>query len=84
MTPADQTGPEPAGDRKSRDWGGLLLAVVLIVVGGYFLLRNTFGLSLPDISWNQFWPALVIVIGVVALARGWTGHGSRRRHRDRY
>lgn len=84
MMPADPTGAEPGGDRQFRDWGGLLLAAVLIVVGGYFLLRNTFGVTLPDISWDQSWPLLVIVVGVVVLVRGWTGHGSRRRRRDRY
>lgn len=83
MMPAENTGAEPGGDRQSRDWGGLLLAAVLIVGGGYFLLRNTFGVALPDISWDQGWPVLLIVIGVAALARGWTGRGSRHRHRDR-
>ncbi len=84
MMPADHTGAELDGDRQFRDLGGLLLAVVLIVGGGYFLLRTTFGVTLPDISWDQSWPVLVIVVGVAALARGWTGHESRRRHRDRH
>jgi hypothetical protein len=83
MMPADHTGTEPGDDRQFRDWGGLLLAAMLIVVGGYFLLRNTFGVDLPDISWGQLWPVLLIVVGFAALARGWAGRGSRRRHRGR-
>ena len=84
MMPADHPGVGPVGDQPSRDWGKLLVAAVLIAIGGYFLLRNTLGLTLPDIPWDRLWPVLVILIGIAALARGWTGRTSRRRHGGRH
>lgn len=68
---------------RTRDWGGVLIAALFIVVGGYFLLRNTFGLTLPDIEWDRLWPVLVIVMGLAVLVRGWTGHSHRQRRRSR-
>ncbi len=83
-------GPQPpAGDPlidapSARDWGGLIFAAILLLTGGYFLLRNTLGIAMPDIEWNALWPVLLILIGIGAMARGWTGHSHRRRRRDRY
>jgi len=74
-------GTAPGDGHEVRDLGGLIFAVVLILVGGYFLLRNTIGLTLPEIDWEKLWPILVIVLGVGALLRGWTGH-SHRHHRQ--
>jgi hypothetical protein len=83
MTAAGEPGAERRDARPFRDWGGLILAGALIAVGGYFLLRNTFGVTLPDIPWDQLWPVLVIILGIVAMARGSTGHSRRHRRRDR-
>ena len=81
QSPAD----DPAiGALSGRDWGGLIFAVILLLTGGYFLLRNTLGIAMPDIDWNALWPVLVILLGIGALARGWTGHSHRHRRRDRY
>ena len=79
--PADDSS---IGAHSTRDWGGLVFAVILIVAGGYFLLRNTLGIAMPDIDWNALWPVLVILLGIGAMARGWTGHSHRHRRRDRY
>ena len=68
----------------TRDWGGLIFAAILLLAGGYFLLRNTLGIPMPDIDWNALWPILVILLGVGALARGWTGHSHSHHRRDRY
>jgi len=60
------------GQRRSREWygqpgGGLFLAVALVIVGAYFLLRN-----LGAISWLRddiFWPSVLIVVGLLLLLR---------------
>jgi phage shock protein C len=41
---------------------GVLFGVVLIVLGGLFLLQN-----LLHISFGQFWPVILIVIGLAML-----------------
>lgn len=46
---------------------GLFLAVALVVVGVYFLLRNL-GL-ISAFSDNLFWPAVLIVLGLLLLLR---------------
>jgi len=76
-----KTGTASTDGHEIRDWGGLILAVVLILGGGYFLLRNTLGLTLPEIDWDKVWPVLVIIVGVGALLRGWTGHSHHHRRR---
>jgi len=54
------------------DWygsarGGIVLAVALIVLGGYFLLRN---LGLLDwLRDDIFWPLVLIALGLVLLLR---------------
>lgn len=78
-SPADDSS---IGASPGRDWGGVIFAVILLLTGGYFLLRNTLGIAMPDIDWNALWPVLVILLGVGALARGWTGHSHRHRRRD--
>ena len=81
QSPADDPS---TGALSGRDWGGLIFAVILLLTGGYFLLRNTLGIAMPDIDWNALWPVLVILLGIGALARGWTGHSHRHRRRDGY
>lgn len=54
------------------DWygsarGGLFLAVALIILGAYFLLRN---LGLLDwLRDDIFWPLVLIALGLVLLLR---------------
>ena len=71
---------EPAGDghergkRRTRDdrtWS-VVWGAVLLLVGGYFFLRQTLGIDLPDIRWSQLWPVLLIVIGAVIVYRSMT------------
>lgn len=78
------TPPAPPDDgRSAPDWGGLIFAAILIIVGAYFLLRDTFDIALPELSWDQLWPVLLILLGVAVVVRGWTGQsrGARRRQR---
>jgi LiaI-LiaF-like transmembrane region len=49
-------------------WGwGVFFAAALVLTGSFYLLRNL-GL-LPGINDNEFWPVLLILLGVVLLAR---------------
>jgi uncharacterized membrane protein HdeD (DUF308 family) len=48
-------------DRKGRVTGG----IILVVLGVLFLLQNFF----PWFRFEQFWPVILIVIGLVLLFR---------------
>ncbi|CAN5627174.1 hypothetical protein BH23CHL7_BH23CHL7_19260 [soil metagenome] len=43
--------------------GALVIGLILIVIGGYFLLRD----FLPNIAWGQLWPIGLIAIGLLLL-----------------
>jgi LiaI-LiaF-like transmembrane region len=61
-------------DRRSSgrlDLGAILFAAVLIFVGGYYLLRNTFGFDLADLDGDAIWPIAVIALGIVVLYNTW-------------
>ncbi len=49
------------------DLGGLIFAAILLVVGGYFVLRNTLGFDMPDLNWDLIWPLFVVGLGVAVL-----------------
>ena len=57
------------------EFGRLIFGLVVLFVGAYFLLRNTFGFSLPELDSDAIWPIFVIGLGFVILA-----NGGRRRH----
>jgi hypothetical protein len=71
-------GVQPAGDR-GWDWGAVVFGVVLLGIGGYWLLKDTLGVNLPDITWEAFWPVLLIGIGAVVLLRAASGNDRRSR-----
>lgn len=49
------------------DRGGLIFGGLLVLVGGYFLLRESFGIELPDIEWDLVWPIGIILLGVAVI-----------------
>jgi hypothetical protein len=51
------------------DVGALIFGGILLFVGGYYLLVNTFGFALPELNWDMIWPIAVIALGVGVLAR---------------
>ena len=53
------------------DVGALIFGAVILIVGVYYLLSNTFGLALPDLDWDKIWPLLVIALGLGVLWRVW-------------
>ncbi len=54
--------PRPRGDGGSSVT--LLLGAFLVLMGGFFLVRE----YLPQIDFDWFWPAMLILLGVVILA----------------
>ncbi len=51
-------------DRRLIDPGAILLGLIILGVGVYYLLVNTFGISLPELNWDMIWPLLVIALGL--------------------
>ena len=51
------------------DLGALIFGAILVVVGAYYLLENTFGIAMPEINWDQVWPIIVIVLGASVVLR---------------
>lgn len=46
-----------------------MLGAILLLVGGYFLLRNTLGIDIPDLDWDMIWPFAIIGLGALVLVR---------------
>jgi hypothetical protein len=47
----------------------LVAGLVLLGLGIWFFADTTLGLDLPDISWSQLWPLILVVIGLAILLR---------------
>jgi phage shock protein PspC (stress-responsive transcriptional regulator) len=72
---ADGVAPEPgsehmtlvgaSGSTPARRSGnpGMWLGVVLVVLGGWFLLRP----FMPTIDWSLIWPLIIVVIGIAIV-----------------
>jgi hypothetical protein len=60
-------------DAKPRwlDIGWLLMGLLILFVGGYYLLRETFGIGLPELNWDAVWPLAIIALGLGILWRTW-------------
>lgn len=53
----------------SIDVGAVIFGAILLLVGFYYLLVNTFGVNLPDLNWDAIWPLAVIALGLGVLAK---------------
>ena len=64
-SPASGTSPAHPrrSDRSDATRGGLLAGLILIVIGGFFLLRQL----LPSIDLGLWWPIVAIGLGVVLV-----------------
>ena len=51
------------------DIGALIFGAILLLVGGYYLLVNTFGITLPELDWDAIWPIALIGLGLAVVAR---------------
>ena len=64
--PGDELG-EAAREGERHGGGAEVIGIALVVLGAFFLLREAF----PDAFDSDYvWPVLLIVIGLVVLARG--------------
>jgi phage shock protein C len=61
------------GRRERRGSGGLVVGVILIVIGGIFLLRE----YVPALDWDRVWPIILIAVGVVLLLAAIGGRDRR-------
>jgi Domain of unknown function (DUF5668) len=55
--------------------GTIIFGVILLAVGLWFFADQTLGLEMPELSWSELWPVLIIALGV------WIVLGSMRRGR---
>lgn len=67
---ATGTAPKPfiveSEPPKSKIDGSLIAGLVLILIGGFFLFDKVF----PQISFSDFWPLLLVLIGLLMIAKG--------------
>ena len=72
--PADPNPPErgvdwrPPRSRES-NIASMVVGVILLVIGVWYLLDQTLGIQMPRIDWGDFWPILLIAIGGIMLVR---------------
>jgi hypothetical protein len=59
------------GHDRRLDLGGVIFGLIILGVGAYYLLRNTFGIQIPEIDWDMLWPLLVVALGVGIVWRAW-------------
>ena len=68
--------------RHGSDYGAVIFGAILLFVGGYYLLRNTFGFDLGELDGEKIWPIVLIAIGVGvvirAVSRGRDAEGTDR------
>jgi Domain of unknown function (DUF5668) len=73
---------EPAGPNPPEhgvDWrpprsresniASMVVGLILLVIGVWYLLDQTLGVEMPRIDWGDFWPILLIAIGGIMLVR---------------
>jgi uncharacterized membrane protein len=64
--------PSTASRRPDADRGrnaSLILGLLFLIIGGWFFATTTLGLDLPDLDWGQFWPVILIVLGLAIVVR---------------
>ena len=66
-TASPPTWKPPRADPGRR--ASLIFGVLFLIVGGWFFATTTLGLDLPDLDWGQFWPVILIVIGLAIVLR---------------
>jgi hypothetical protein len=58
-------------ERRGPEAGTIVIGLVIIGIGAWFLLRDTLHVALPVIDWNLIWPLLIIAVGLGVLWRAW-------------
>jgi hypothetical protein len=62
--PASSTWPPERRHRRDERGGALVFGVILILIGGFLLLRQMY----PLFDIGRFWPLIFVLIGVALLA----------------
>lgn len=57
---------ETKGVNNNKVEGSLIAGLILVLIGGFFLIER----YIPQISFSDFWPLLLIVIGIVMILKG--------------
>ena len=64
---AAPTTPRTGTMWRSRDndgrTGTIVLGVILVAIGLWFFGDQTLGLDMPELSWSELWPILIIGLG---------------------
>lgn len=75
--PPATTPPSPAPRWRSYGnegrTGTIVFGVILVAIGLWFFGDQTLGLDMPELSWSELWPILIIGLGA------WVVLGSLRR-----
>ena len=50
----------------------IVIGVVFLAIGGWYLLDHTLGFNMPRVDWSDFWPIILIAIGGIMLYRSTT------------
>ena len=50
----------------------IVVGLILLVIGIWYLLDQTLGIDMPRIDWSDFWPIILIAIGGIMLYRSTT------------
>jgi len=62
---ADEAGNQFSPENyKPRNDGGLIVGIILITLGGVFLISRL----VPHIDFQDIWPVIIIVVGLVIIA----------------
>jgi hypothetical protein len=69
--------------RHRLDAGALIFGALLVFVGGYYLLRNTLGVGLPELDGEKVWPVVVLALGIVVVVNGMTRRRDATEERPR-
>lgn len=60
---------------RNLDLGAVIFGLILLGVGVYYLLENTFGVGLPPLDWDKVWPLAIIALGVGIVWGAWSRMG---------
>jgi hypothetical protein len=71
-------------DRHSlgRNGGRIIFGLLLLLVGGYYFLRNTLGFDLGELDGEAVWPVVIGAFGAWIVFRGLESQSGERRAED--
>jgi hypothetical protein len=58
------------------DLGAVIIGLIILAVGIYYVLVNTFGIALPELNGDAIWPIAVVALGIGIL---WSALGRMNR-----